>query len=72
MIDDSSIRLSPRPQELARMTTAEIRDAFLVPSIYQTGGLHGLFTDLDRLVVAGAVAAAAPLELPNHIPAANG
>lgn len=48
------------------MTTAELREAFLVPAIYQSGSLHGLFTDLDRMVVAGAVPAATPLELPNH------
>lgn len=47
------------------MTTSELRDAFLVPGIYQTGGLGGLFTDLDRLVVAGAAPGATPVELPN-------
>ena len=52
---ESSIRRMPRPQEVARMTTAELREAFLVPQIYQTGAWSGLFTDLDRLVVAGAM-----------------
>ena len=47
------------------MTTEEIRDSFLVPELYQNGKLHGLFTDLDRLVIAGAVPTDAPLELPN-------
>lgn len=48
------------------MTTAELRESFLVPQIYQPASLQGLFTDLDRLVVAGAVPGPTPLELPNH------
>ena len=48
------------------MTTEEIREAFLVPDLYQAGNFHGLFTDLDRLVVAGAVPGDAPVLLPNH------
>ncbi len=61
----SEIRRMPRPQEVARMTTDELRDAFLVSSIHHTGALHGLFTDLDRMVIAGAVPSTTPLELPN-------
>ncbi len=62
---DPTIRRMPRPQEISRMTTAELREAFLVPAIYQPGSLQGLFTDLDRMVIAGAVPGDAPLELPN-------
>jgi 4-deoxy-L-threo-5-hexosulose-uronate ketol-isomerase len=62
---EAEIRHMPRPQEVARMTTAELREAFLIPSIYQSGALHGHFTDLDRMVVAGAMPAATPLELSN-------
>ena len=47
------------------MTTAELRESFLVPEIFQSAGFHGLFTDLDRLVVAGAMPTAAPVELEN-------
>ena len=63
---ESTIRRMPRQEEVARMTTAELRDAFLVPEILKPGSLSGQFTDLDRLVVAGAVPGAEPLELPNH------
>jgi len=63
---ESTIRRMPRPQEVARMTTDEIRESFLVPEILESGGFHGLFTDLDRLVVAGAMPTDAPVELPNH------
>lgn len=61
----TAIHRMPRPQEVARMTPDELRAAFLVPAIYQTGSFNGLFTDLDRMVIAGAVPTAAPLELPN-------
>lgn len=63
---ESEIRRMPRQQEVARMTTEELRESFLVPAIYQAGSLQGIFTDLDRLVVAGAVPVDTPLELPNH------
>lgn len=63
---ESTIRLMSRPQEVARMTTDELREAFLIAAIHQPGGFHGLFTDLDRMVVAGAVPGDTPLALPNH------
>lgn len=63
---ESTIRRMPRPQEVARMTTDELRESFLVPEILEAGGFRGLFTDLDRLVVAGAMPTDAPVELPNH------
>jgi 4-deoxy-L-threo-5-hexosulose-uronate ketol-isomerase len=62
---EPAIRRMPRPQEVARMTTNELREAFLVSAIYQPGGLNGLLTDLDRMVIAGAMPTATPLELPN-------
>jgi 4-deoxy-L-threo-5-hexosulose-uronate ketol-isomerase len=62
---EPAIRRMPRPQEVARMTTCELREAFLIPALLQLGGFHGLFTDLDRMVVAGAVPGNMPLELPN-------
>jgi 4-deoxy-L-threo-5-hexosulose-uronate ketol-isomerase len=63
---ESSIRRMPRPQEVARMTTCELREAFLIPALQQADGFHGYFTDLDRMVVAGAAPGNMPLELPNH------
>ena len=63
---ESTIRRMPRPQEVARMTPCELREAFLIPAILQPGGFYGLFTDLDRMVVAGALPGNMPLDLPNH------
>lgn len=63
---NSEIHRMPRPQEVSRMTTAELREAFLVSDILEAGALHGKFTDLDRMVIAGAMPGDTPLELPNH------
>jgi 4-deoxy-L-threo-5-hexosulose-uronate ketol-isomerase len=69
---ESTIRRLPRPQEVARMTTEELREAFLIPALHQPGGFHGLFTDLDRMVVAGVVPGNMPLELPNPMETGRG
>lgn len=61
-----SIQRMPRPQDVARMTTAELRGAFLVPSLYSPGKIQLRFTDLDRFVVGGAVPMTGLLPLENH------
>jgi 4-deoxy-L-threo-5-hexosulose-uronate ketol-isomerase len=63
---DPKIRRMPRPGEVARMNTQELREAFVAKDLFVPGSLNGLFTDLDRFVVAGACPAGAPLPLENH------
>lgn len=53
----------PRPQDVVRMTTSELRDAFLLQNVYVPGKLTLQFTDLDRFVVGGAAPITAPLAL---------
>lgn len=48
------------------MTTAEIRGSFLIDGVFVPGAFHGCFTDLDRMVVAGAMPLDAAVALPNH------
>jgi 4-deoxy-L-threo-5-hexosulose-uronate ketol-isomerase len=62
---ENTIRRMPRPQDVARMTTQELRETFLVRHLFLPGELQGQFTDLDRLVVGG-VMPVKPIELPNH------
>src|SRR6185369_17236347 len=62
---ENTIRRMPRPQDVARMTTQEVRDTFLVTKLFEPGQVNGTFTDLDRLVVGG-IMPTKPLELPNH------
>lgn len=48
------------------MTTAELRDTFLLQNIFVPGQIVLQFTDLDRFVVGGAIPTTAPLLLENH------
>lgn len=62
---ENTIRRMPRPQDVGTLTTQKLRDAFTVTNLFSPGELHGLFTDLDRLVVGGVIPLK-PIELPNH------
>jgi 4-deoxy-L-threo-5-hexosulose-uronate ketol-isomerase len=61
-----AIRCMPRRQDIARMTTSELRESFLLADLCARGEIKLLFTDLDRLVVGAAVPAGAPVALENH------
>jgi 4-deoxy-L-threo-5-hexosulose-uronate ketol-isomerase len=63
---ETSIRRTPRPQDLIGMSTQELRDTFQISNIFVPGEITGRFTDLDRLFVAGVMPAAGAVELPNH------
>jgi len=63
---NDSIRRLPRPQDVAGMATQEVRDTFLIGNLFVPGKLTGTFTDLDRLVVGGAMPTDKAVELPNH------
>ena len=63
---ESSIRRMPRPQDMAGMSTQELRDTFQITNLFAPGELRGTFTDLDRLVVGGVMPANKSIELPNH------
>jgi 4-deoxy-L-threo-5-hexosulose-uronate ketol-isomerase len=63
---ENTIRRMPRPQDVAGMTTQELRDTFLITNLFAPGQLTGTFTDLDRLVVGGIMPAGKAVELPNH------
>ena len=62
----NTIRRMPRPQDVTGMSTQELRDTFHIEQLFVPGHLNAVFTDLDRLVVGGAVPLAVSLELPNH------
>ncbi len=63
---ENTIRRMPRPQDVAGMTTQELRDTFLLTGLFAPGQLTGTFTDLDRLVAGGIMPAGKAVELPNH------
>jgi len=60
------IRRMPRPVDVARMTTAELRGAFHIGGLYAPGQIQVQFTDLDRFVVGGAMPTSAAVKLENH------
>jgi len=66
MTFDSHIRRMPRPEEVSRMTTAELRESFLIDSLFTPGAFHATFSDLDRMVIAGAMPTNKALLLENH------
>jgi 4-deoxy-L-threo-5-hexosulose-uronate ketol-isomerase len=53
------------PFRYPTMTTEQIREAFLIDSLYEPGAIHLAYIDLDRAVVGFA----APLENPISLPA---
>lgn len=62
---ENTIRRMPRPQDVQRLNTQELRDTFHLTSLFAPGELRGTFTDLDRLVVGG-IMPVRPVELANH------
>ena len=53
----------PGPAEARRMTTEELREAFLVRGLFVPGAVTLRHVDLDRVVLGGAVPVEAPLRL---------
>jgi 4-deoxy-L-threo-5-hexosulose-uronate ketol-isomerase len=51
------------PVRYLRMTTSELRESFLIGSLYQPGSIQLAYVDLDRAVVGIAAPDAAPLKL---------
>lgn len=47
-----------------RMTTQELRETFLLESLFQPGEIGFTYVDLDRTVIGSAVPTTAPLSLP--------
>lgn len=58
-------RYAPGPDEAARLSTAELRAKFLVQGLFEPGKARLVLTDLDRLLIGGAIPHD-PIELPPH------
>jgi 4-deoxy-L-threo-5-hexosulose-uronate ketol-isomerase len=52
------------PVRYPRMTTAELRETFLIQDLYEAGSIHLTYVDLDRAVIGMAAPLADPLTLP--------
>jgi 4-deoxy-L-threo-5-hexosulose-uronate ketol-isomerase len=53
----------PSPQSYRTMTTAELRESFLVEDLFQPGRVTLRMLDLDRVVLGGVVPAPEPIRL---------
>jgi 4-deoxy-L-threo-5-hexosulose-uronate ketol-isomerase len=56
-------RLLADPVRYPNMTTAQIRETFLIDSLYDPGALHLTYIDLDRTIVGMAAPAETPIAL---------
>ena len=54
----------PSPTAANTLSTAELRDAFLISGIFRPGEIVAHYTDLDRMIVGAAVPTNTPLALP--------
>jgi len=52
------------PVRYPTMTTAQIREAFLINALYEPGAVHLAYVDLDRAVVGMAAPLGTPIALP--------
>ncbi len=53
------------PVRYPRMTTAELRETFLVDGLHQPGAISTVYVDLDRTVIGMATPTSQPLAMPN-------
>jgi 4-deoxy-L-threo-5-hexosulose-uronate ketol-isomerase len=59
------IHYFPSPAESNTLSTAKLRDSFLIEGLFKPGELTAHYTDLDRMIVGAALPASAPLALPS-------
>ncbi len=57
------IRYSPDPVRFCRMTTQEVRENFLVESLFKPDEIKMVYSDIDRAIVGSAVPAGQSLSL---------
>ena len=59
------IHYSPGPAETRTLGTGQLRDSFLIGGLFRPGEMVAHYTDLDRMIVGGAMPTGAPLSLPS-------
>jgi 4-deoxy-L-threo-5-hexosulose-uronate ketol-isomerase len=52
------------PVRYPRMNTTELRETFLIESLYEAGALHLAYVDIDRAIAGIAAPVASPIKLP--------
>ncbi len=59
------IHYSPSPAAANTLSTEALREAFLIGGLFRPGEVIAHYTDLDRMIVGGAMPTTAPLALPS-------
>jgi 4-deoxy-L-threo-5-hexosulose-uronate ketol-isomerase len=59
------IHYSPGPAATNTLSTDQLRDNFLISGLFRAGELIAHYTDLDRMIIGGAMPAGTPLALPS-------
>jgi 4-deoxy-L-threo-5-hexosulose-uronate ketol-isomerase len=59
-------RYATNPDQIPGMTTADLRERYLVPDVFVPGEIHLVYTHHDRIVLGGAVPAGSSLELTGY------
>ena len=59
------IHYSPSPAAANTLSTDQLREAFLIGGLFRPGELIAHYTDLDRMILGGAMPTSAPLALPH-------
>ena len=57
------VRYSPDPTRFARMTTQEVRDSFLIETLFKAGSMKMICSDVDRAIVGSAMPMDKPVML---------
>jgi len=58
-----NVRFAPNPNTTKALTTEQLRKEFLIESIFTPGKITALYSDVDRVIVGGAMPTDSPLEL---------
>jgi 4-deoxy-L-threo-5-hexosulose-uronate ketol-isomerase len=60
------VRFQNSPKETAQMSTAQLRENFLIENLMQADKINLVYSHYDRMIVGGAVPGKAAIELPNE------
>ncbi len=60
------IRFQNSPNETKKMTTAELRENFLIDKLMEGDKINLIYSHYDRMIVGGVMPLSKTIELPNH------
>ena len=61
------IRESANSKDFERYNTEEIRREFLIDTLFETGVIHRVYSNVDRVITMGAMPTVEPLNLEDQL-----